>query len=187
LTKITLQEIVGKKVIIIGEVGSGKTRLTAELLEEMTKRFDPQDITVIEMAPSNIPKIGGTLSEYTSVVTKVKYLYPQGIRAPRLEGASKEEVLSLAHANRWAIEPFIDKFILKPSSFLVMNDLSIYLQAGKISKIMTCMKKAGTFVSNAYYGSRLSNDKGSGISLKERKLVDVLIGKSEIIIRLTNK
>lgn len=184
MTRITLQEIVGKKAIIIGEVGSGKTRLTAELLEEMTRRFDPRNITVIDMAPSNIPEIGGTLNQYTAVTKEVRYLNPKGIRAPRFEGTNKAEVLSLAHANMLAIEPLINDYILDPSSFLVINDLSMYLQAGRISKIMTCMRKAETFVSNAYYGTKLSDDKGSGISLKEKRLVDVLIGKSQVIVRL---
>lgn len=184
MKKVRIDDILEKKTLIIGEVKRGKTRLTAELLDQLLKRTAPENITVIDMAPTGIDKVGGMLWKYTKAVFRVRYLQPSSIRAPRIEGRSKEEVLSLANSNRLAIEPLIECFLKHPSSSLVINDLSIYLQSGDLEGILRCMGLSDTVVSNAYYGSSLSNDKDSNISLREKQLVDELIAKNEIVIRL---
>jgi len=184
LKKVGIDDIFGKKTLIIGDVKRGKTRLTAELLEQLLKRTTPENITVIDMAPTGKNRIGGMLWKYTKAMFKVRYLQPSSIRAPRIEGRSKEEVLSFANSNKIAIKPLIECFLKYPSSTLVINDLSIYLQSGDVRDILKCMNLSETIISNAYYGSRLSNDKGSNISRREKRLVDELITRSEIVIRL---
>lgn len=154
------------------------------MLKQLLKRITPENITVIDMAPSGIDKVGGMLWKYTKDVFRIRYLQPPSIKAPRTEGRNKEEVLSLANYNRLAIEPLIKCFIKYPTSCLIINDLSIYLQSGDLEDIFRCMDLSDTVIFNAYYGSSLSNDKGSNISLREKKLVDELITKSEIVIRV---
>ena len=184
MKKVRIDDIFGKKTLIIGDIKKGKTRLTAELLEQLLKRTTPENITVIDMAPMVTNKVGGMLWKHTKAVFRVRYLQPSSIRAPRIEGRSKEEVLSLANLNRLAIKPLIECFLKHPSSSLVINDLSIYLQSGDVEPILGCMNLSDTVIFNAYYGLSLSNDKGSNISLREKKLVDEVIAKSEIVIRL---
>ena len=154
------------------------------MLDQLLKKVAPENITVIDMAPKGIDKVGGMLWKYTKAMFRVRYLQPSSVRAPRTEGRNKEEVLSLANYNRLAIEPLIECFLKYPSSSLIINDLSIYLQSGDVKDILRCMNLSDTFISNAYYGSSLSDDKGSNISLREKNMVDELVAKSGIVIRL---
>lgn len=183
LTKINLDEIIGKKVLIVGEVKRGKTRLTAKILDALVQKFEAKDITVIDMAPTTTKDIGASLSSYTNSVNKVKYLRPSFIRAPRLEGRTKEEVVALAEFNKNCIEPLIDHFLSNPTLVLIINDISIYLHRGDLSKIFQCMDKSSTFIANSYYGS-FFNDKGSGISEVEIAKVEELARKADLIVRL---
>jgi len=184
MKKIILEEILGKKIMIIGEVGSGKTRLTAKILDELISKMDPKNITVIDMAPTTISGIAARVSAYTDVASKVRYLAPSIIRAPRIEGKNKEEVIFLANLNKISIEPLLENFLNEPTKILIINDLSIYFHAGNIDKILECTNVAETFIANAYYGQSLSDDKNSGISKREKRLVDELIKNSDMVIKL---
>ncbi|MEM3406605.1 MAG: hypothetical protein QW806_01545 [Nitrososphaerota archaeon] len=184
MKEITLEEILNKKIMIIGEVKSGKTRLTAKILEELVNKIDPKNITVIDMAPTTITGIGERISAYTNIVSKIRYLAPSIIRAPRIEGKNKEEVIFLANLNKNSIEPLIEHFLNKPTRILIINDLSIYFHAGSIDKILKCMDTSETFITNAYYGYSLSNDKNSGITEREKKLIEELIKNIDIVIKL---
>jgi len=154
------------------------------LLDQLLKRVITENITVIDIAPAEIDKVGGMLCKYTKAVFEVRFLRPSSVRAPRIEGRSKEEVLSLANHNKSAIEPLLECYLRHPSPFLIINDLSIYLQSGNVEDVFNCMDLSDTFISNAYYGSSLSDDKGSNISLREKNMVDRLVAKSGIVIRL---
>ncbi len=184
MRKIILEEILNKKTIIIGEVGSGKTRLTAKILDELINKIDYKNITVIDMAPTTVIGIAKRISAYTNAISKVRYLAPSIIRAPRIEGKNKEEVIFLAKLNKNSIEPLLQSFLNEPTKILIINDLSIYFHTGNIDKILECMNVAETFIANAYYGNSLSNDKNSGISEREKKMIEELIKKINIIIKL---
>lgn len=179
-----IQEILGRKTLILGKMGSGKTKITAEILDKLLEKIPPDDITVIDMSPTTVPGVGGRISSYTSKVFKVRYLIPQIIRAPRIEGKSKEGVLSLAEFNRTVIEPLIQEFLMKLTPILLINDLSIYLHSGDVSKIIKCLELSNTVVANSYYNESLMDDKGSGISEKEKKLVDMLMSRFNCVLRL---
>jgi len=176
--------MIGKKLLIIGEVGRGKTRLTAELLEKLANELYPKDVTVIDMTPTKVAGIANRLPAYTNTISKVMYLTPPLVRAPRIEGKERGEVIYLANFNKNSIEPLIQSFLKQPTPVLIIDNLSIYLHAGDVSKIFDCMDVAKTFIANSYYGTSLSDDKNSGITERERKLIDRLIEKSDTIIRL---
>jgi GTPase SAR1 family protein len=180
---IDLERISEKKILIIGDVGSGKTQLTAKIIESLLENKGKDNITIIDMAPSVIPKIGGKISLYTNVL-KLKYLTSQNIRAPRTEGKDKENVSSLANLNKNLIEPLIETYLNNPTEILIINDLSLYLHAGSIEKIEKCMDLANTFIANAYYGKHFSDDRGSGINEREKNLIEELMKKFDEIIRM---
>ena len=51
LSSVSFRELIGRKVLIIGDIGAGKTHLTKRLLIEAIEQRHGGDITVIEMAP----------------------------------------------------------------------------------------------------------------------------------------
>jgi len=178
------RDVIGKKVLILGEAGSGKTALAARMLEELMLLFNPEEITVIDMAPQRIGEVGGRLSEITNSVKKVKYLTPKKVYAPRLTGASREQVLKYAELNRRAMEPLFKMFVRRPTQILILNDVTLYLHAGELKTVLKSMRLAKTFLATAYRGSKLAEDRGSGISRREEQSVKRLSAQVDQIVEI---
>ncbi|MEM3503028.1 MAG: hypothetical protein QW134_02265, partial [Nitrososphaeria archaeon] len=100
---IEVDRILNKKILIIGDVGRGKTRFTAKILDTLVSNGLSKYITVIDMAPST-KSIGARLLAYTESVKNVRYFFSEKIRGPRIEGKSPTEVIEIACANREIIE-----------------------------------------------------------------------------------
>ncbi|MEM3627414.1 MAG: hypothetical protein QXZ25_05245 [Candidatus Bathyarchaeia archaeon] len=174
----------GKKVLILGEAGSGKTRLAAQTLQMLMTILNPEEITVIDFAPEKRKSIGGKLTDYVDLVGGVRYLSPGKVYTPRLAGNSPEEVLHYAGLNRKNMEPLLKEFLKNPTSVLIINDVTLYLHSGELEIILKCAKKAETFLATAYYGSKLAEDLGTGISLKERRLTDELATFMDFVVKI---
>lgn len=176
--------IIGKRVLILGEVGSGKTLLASRLLKELMTLFIPGEITVIDMAPERIGGVGGKLTDHLNSTGKVRYLSPRMVYAPRLSGSSPDQVMEYATFNRRVIEPLLEEFLQGTTRVLIMNDITLYLHAGKLGIILRCMRGAETSIATAYHGSKLVEDHGSGISARERQLVDELATHMDQVIEM---
>jgi len=179
-------ELLGKKVLVIGEVGSGKTEFTRDLLlEAFEAGYGPQ-ITVIDMAPEktslNGLAVGGKLLKPGEL--EVRYLSCGDIKTPRLSARSPEELQELAEHNRVLLERLLEKFIESPTRILFINDVSLYLQRGRIDLLWSAIEKAETVIINGYYGEKLQRDLGTGISQRERRLMSLLVDKVEVLIQL---
>ncbi len=177
-------ETIGKKVLILGEVGSGKTSLTAKIVQKLMLFIEPKEITVIDMAPEAIGEIGGKLSRYLSSSSELRYLSPAKVYAPRTMGVTSVQVLEYAKRNKNAIEPLLDEFIKKPTKVLIINDITLYLHLGKLEKIMSCMRLTETFLASAYYGVKLKEDYGAGITAREKQLVEKLATHMDSVVKL---
>lgn len=178
------KEIVGKKVLILGEVGSGKTSLTARVVQKLMLFIEPKEITVIDMAPEAIGEIGGRLSEYLSLDSKLRNLSPAKVYAPRTMGTSHTEVIEYARRNKNAIERLLDEFLEKPTKVLIVNDITLYLHLGRLGKIINCTKLTETFLASAYYGVKLQEDYGAGITAREKQMVEKLATYMDRVVKL---
>jgi GTPase SAR1 family protein len=185
LTGTSIKEALGRRTLIMGEVGSGKTRLTGKLLEEAVST-GLQGITVLDMAPEattlkGIP-VGGTLQGATN--PKVRHLKSKDIKTPRLSAGDADELFEYADHNRRMVEENLDEFMRKPTGILFVNDVSIYLQRGEINRLWRVFEAAETVVANGYYGERLKADHGTGLSSRERTLMEELASRMDVVIRL---
>jgi hypothetical protein len=180
------KETLGKKVLILGETGSGKTRLAAKLLREIMTMINPEKITVIDFAPQRAGEIGGKITDYLSMPSGVKYLSPKNVYTPRLAGKSPEQVLRYAELNRKNMEPLLREFIRNVTEVLVLNDVTLYLHSGELEIVLKCVKLAKTFLATAYYGSKLANNLGTGISSRERKLTDELATFMDLVVKINS-
>ena len=178
------REILGKKVLILGEAGSGKTKLAATLFRELMMLVNPEKITVIDFAPQRVGEIGGKSTDYMNIAGGVKYFSPKKVYTPRLAGTSPEQVLHYAELNRKSMEPLLNRFIRNATEVLVLNDVTLYLHSGKLETVLKCVKLAKTFLATAYYGSKLAKDLGTGISSRERQLTDKLATFMELVIKI---
>ena len=183
-TQLKGKEILGKKVLILGEAGSGKTQPAAQLLQELMMVVNPEEITVIDLAPQRIGEIGGKLTDYVNTNSRIRYLSPENVYTPRLAGASPEQVLYFAELNRRNMEPLLERFIRNVTEVLVLNDITLYLHSGKLETVLKCAKLAKTLLATAYYGSKLAKDLGTGISSKERQLTDKLATSMDLTLKI---
>lgn len=178
-------ELRGKKVLIQGDVGSGKTALTRKLLLEALTIEDPSDIAVIDMAPEVTVRngiiIGGKLLNTPD--ERIRILNVNSY-TPRLTAKSPEELLEIADSNRKRVEELFEAFDEKPSRILFVNDVSIYLQRGDLEKFLGIIDKAETVIANGYYGEWLKEDLGTGVSAREKSLMEELARSMEVVIRL---
>lgn len=178
------KEILGKKVLILGEAGSGKTRLVAQLLKELMSLVNSERISVIDLAPKRIGEFGGKLIDYVSIGGKVKYYSPKHVYTPRLSGKSPKQILHYAELNSRNMQPLFKEFIKNATEILVVNDITLYLHCGELETVLECVKLAKTFLATAYYGSKLAEDLGTGISLRERQLTDRLAAFMDLIVKI---
>lgn len=185
-TQLEPTEIIGKKVLILGEVGSGKTSLTAKAVQDLALLIQPEEITVIDMAPEAIGEIGGKLSLHMSLDSKLRYLSPAKVFAPRTMGTSHTQVIEFARRNKNAIEPLLGDFLKTPTRTLVINDITLYLHLGKLEKIIDCVKLTDTFLASAYLGVKLKEDHGTGISVRERQAIKRLGAHMDHLVKLDN-
>jgi hypothetical protein len=166
----------------------GKTKLTAELLEEAVEQSHSGEITVIDMAPEaevfEGRGIGGRLPELTDACKHVRYLSPPKVETPRLRAKTPGELLHMARLNEGRIKTLLDEYLEEPSPILFINDVSIYLQSGSIDPVLLAANRAGTFIANGYYGERLSVDLDTGVSERERALMDALASDMDLVISL---
>ncbi|MFX0096308.1 MAG: hypothetical protein ACFE7E_00945 [Candidatus Hodarchaeota archaeon] len=166
-----------KKTLILGDIGTGKTRLTAQIIKELLKNGYRNDITIIDLAPiqpSNCGrKVGGRITDYINI-DQVRYLTSNSITAPRSTARSRDELVVMIVKNKQLIDPLLNKYLESPTKILTINDLTMYLHAGKLDKMEECILKSESFIGNAYYGTFFKNDLGTGVSARERKLTDKL-------------
>jgi len=184
----SFRELLGKKALIMGDVGSGKTKMVVELLNEAVRLGYAPQITVIDMAPATIivkgKKVGGRISEFTSATGKVRYLAPDRVETPRLSAETPEQLLRLVKLNKSRIDEAIEAYMKKPTSILFVNDISIYLQSGSAESVLAVARRAETFIANGYYGEYLSPDQETGVSEVERRLMNLLAENMDEVIRL---
>lgn len=175
MESISVSEFLGKSTLIIGDVGVGKTKLTALVVEELLKKGYGNDITIIDLAPMPVTyrgmQVGGRVSNYVDI-DPVRYLTSESITAPRLTAKSRDELVDIIERNRQLAESCLEKYLVSPTKILTINDLTIYLHAGRLDIVTGCISKSETFIGNAYYGDSLKNDLGTGISTREKQSID---------------
>ena len=181
-------DCLGKKVLITGDLGYGKTALLAKLLAEAIQSKQGAKIAVIDMAPGEREigsyLAGKTLRDYLKNLELVQYMAPKTVYAPRLDGESKAHVEKLAVANANNLAALLKEFMAIPSKILFVNDITLYLHRGELAKVLKAMSKCSTFIANGYRGKFPADDMGTGISRRERKLLDRLQTNVDIVIEL---
>ena len=177
------RELKGKRTIITGDIGSGKTVLTRKLLREALESGEA--VTVIDFAPKariiNGVKVGGFLVDGE---TDCRVLRSENISTPRLSASDADELVKLADLNAKITLDMLAEFIGDPTQVLVINDTSIHLQSGDIEPLFLAIEKSETVILNGYIGEYLKEDHGTGISNREKELMKILAQSMDGEIKL---
>lgn len=171
-----IQVYLNKRTLILGDVKSGKTARTLEILRGFIQAGYADRIAVIDMAPDPVRSIGGKMTPPADA--PILYLTTT-IAAPRLTGADRAHTLRLADQNARAIEALFSSLQQQPKEILFVNDASLYLQAGDLNTFLATLKTASTQIINAYYGSTFPD---SALTRREKHLTEALMKTCNIMI-----
>jgi hypothetical protein len=183
LPAMSLEDILNRFVLIVGEVNRGKTTLTRRLLNLYCQQHGGP-VTVVDIAPSMPMRsktgsgIGGRLS--LSPSPGIRYFY-DSIHAPRLESKDEREALELAEQNCRMIESLFEKAFQETVKALFVNDCSLYLHAGDPKKMLQWVRASETAVLNGYYGESL----GPGpVTDREKAGMEYLMKHCDCVVRV---
>jgi hypothetical protein len=168
----------GRRTLIVGDVKSGKTRLTEAVLAAWGAQDRSRQIVVLDLAPEKYRGVGGRLhlpENFPGI-----YLRPP-IVPPRLQAPSEEAAEALAAANAAAIDPLLDEARSCACSILVVNDATLFLQAGDYDRFLAVVGAFETVLLNAYYGNSFPDYR---LSRRERRLTERLMTVCDRVIHL---
>ncbi len=144
-----ISNYLGRRTLFIGRLKCGKTRKTALILKKLIDAGLARRITVLDLAPEVTKGAGGKLA---CPAGDTIYL-TAGIVAPRLTAKTPQTAASLALANARAIDKLLDRANELARPILIVNDASLYLQAGSAQRLIDLVNRASTVIANAYWGN----------------------------------
>jgi hypothetical protein len=172
----TIDSFKGKKTLIVGDINTGKTARTVKILQHGLSAGWGPFITVIDLAPDAMGGVGGKIK--MPELEGLQY-FTGPIVPPRLTATDTDQAQLLAQANARAIDRLFEQFNAHPSKILFVNDASLYLQAGAMTRFQAVMEKAETVVMNAYLGNSFPD---SALTRREKRMILTLIQFCDHII-----
>ncbi len=176
-------KFIGKKTIFLGGRNSERTGIICKILEQgVARRY--RGISVIDMAPQqNVEgSTGSSLPESIINLENIRIFIPRRVYEPRAEGKDSREVSQLAVWNARNIGSELRKFQTSPSRALFINDITMYLHKGPLAILLKAISKSHTFVGTGFRGVIPHDDLETGISRREKKLVDKLTHHMDDVI-----
>jgi len=175
MSGINLEDYLSRKTLILGDVNTGKTTLTKKVLEALCRRDLGGRIAIVDMAPEvpeklakekGLPGVGGKLTppEGHDILYLGGHYDP-----PRLSSRTEEDAMEKAKQNRRIGEGLFRKLDGQSRDILLVNDVSMYLQAGTTENLTRWLDRAATVIANGYWGKRLG-----GGTLTERERTETL-------------
>lgn len=172
--------------LVIGPIGTGKTRLTAAALERWLEHFGPEGVVVLDCAPeieTDDGLIGGRLDRVVDVPASVHYAAIEAA-GPRTEGDTSAAISELAAANAERALAALEAAPTAPVA-VFGNDVTIAAQHDPtdIDALLSYCDTADCSVLNAYVGDTF--DAADPISMNERVAVDRLRSWADRVVDLT--
>lgn len=154
-------DCLARKLLIVGDVNSGKTALARLILQDFCDRGLASRIAILDLAPVIPPEIaaarglrgaGGALA--ADPAAGVLLVHPV-LQAPRLTSPSESQARQKAAANKERIDAVWPAVQGAGRDILFLNDASLYLQAGSADELVANIQDMPTVVANGYFGERL--------------------------------
>ncbi len=187
-------ECLGRKILVIGDVNTGKTTLCKRWLNERCQQGLGARIALLDLAPTISPELarkrgivgaGGELRapEGSEVLDLRAHLEP-----PRLSSSSESEALEKAERNAQLIETLLRR--LEPQrDILFINDVTLFLQARSAASLIEAagFDARTTLVVNGYRGERLGGGALTRHETAEMSELEKVFAERGEIVRLTHR
>ena len=187
-------ECLGKRILVIGDVNTGKTTLCKRWLSELCQQGLGTRIALIDMAPTisrelalkrGIVGAGGELRApaESGVLDLRAHLEP-----PRLSSSTESEALEKAERNAQLIEALISR--LEPvRDILFINDVTLFLQARSAASLIEAagFDTRTTLVVNGYSGERLGGGALTRHETAEMSELEKAFAERGEVVRLTHR
>ena len=184
----------GKRILVIGDVNTGKTTLCKRWLNELCQQGLGARMALLDMAPTishelalkrGIVGAGGELRAPagSEVLDLRAYLEP-----PRLSSSTESEALEKAERNAQIIATLIGR--LEPErDILFINDVTLFLQARSAASLIEAagFDKQTTLVINGYRGERLGGGALTRHETAEMAELEKAFADQGEVIRLTQR
>lgn len=174
-TALDAADALGRKLLIVGDVNTGKTTLARTLLRDWCARGLGPRIAVLDLAPTIPPAIaqargvrgvGGTLDVDASCGAACARPV---LQAPRLTSSTEAEAVAKAADNLRRVEQAWQALPVR--DILFINDISMVVQAGRASDLVARLAPLQTVIANGYLGERLG---GGELTRHERSQMEEL-------------
>jgi hypothetical protein len=179
----------GRKLLIVGDVNTGKTTLTRRLLEDFCARGLGSRVVVLDLAPHISPELAaarglrGVGGHLDAPAASGALTIRERLEPPRLSSSSEAEAMTKAARNRGMVDAAWQRAYVPARDMLVVNDISMYLQAGSAEDLIARFAAAHTVIANGYFGKRLG---GGELTRRERVEMERLRawfeGAGEVIV-----
>ena len=187
-------ECLGRRILVIGDVNTGKTTLCQRWLSELCRQGLGTRIALIDMAPTisrelalkrGIVGAGGELRApaESGVLDLRAHLEP-----PRLSSSTESEALEKAERNAQLIEALISR--LDPvRDILFINDVTLFLQARSAASLIESagFDRKTTLVVNGYRGERLGGGALTRHETAEMSELEKAFAERGEVVRLTHR
>ena len=175
----SIDQFLNKRTLIIGDVNSGKTERTFQLLRLFLKAGYAKKISLLDLAPGSIDGIGRKM---TPPPDKDIIYLTSSISAPRLSGKDEYHTMKLAKENAKTIEKLFVKLHQQRREILFVNDVTLYFHAGHFKRLLEILNNFSTQIINAYYGKSFAD---SELTRREKKLTQDLMKICDHVITMT--
>lgn len=184
----------GKRILVTGDVNTGKTTLCKRWLSELCQQGLGARIALIDMAPTIPPELalkrgivgaGGELRapEGSQVLALRAHLEP-----PRLSSSSESEALEKAKRNAQLIDALLRR--QEPQrDILFINDVTLFLQARSAASLIGAagFDTRTTLVVNGYRGERLGGGALTRHETAEMVELEKAFAEQGEVVRLTHR
>jgi len=184
----------GKKILVIGDVNTGKTTLCKRWLTELCQQGLGARIALLDLAPTisrelalqrGIVGAGGELrAPAGSEVLDLRAT----LEPPRLSSSSEGEALEKAERNAQLIETLSCQ--LEPQrDILFINDVTLFLQARSAASLIESagFDRRTTLVINGYRGERLGGGALTRHETAEMSELEKAFAERGEVVRLTHR
>jgi hypothetical protein len=186
--RIEYGELRGAKTILYGGLSSGKTLLTAQLLQQASEIEERSSIRVVDFAPPRFRvdgrEIGGRITDFGSHIDGVGYFVAESVTGPRSMSEDSLGVWSRAWNNYQVCSEQLEGCFQSDGSVLFFNDLSLYLHFGSPTFFLRGMHSFETVVGNTFLSDDQMDDMNSGLTDIEGRKVSVVLHGFDYRIRL---